>query len=119
MSPKASPAPKRKYKERRDKGTQRAQRDTRPCRVCGAPVTRSVSTFRERVYCGRPCFESDVSRIGKEKRAAGETWGRPLSDDAFIVKTSDGNKSAVLTDGYVNIYWPEHPLANKAGRVGQ
>lgn len=110
---------KRRYKERRDKGQQRAPRETRPCRVCDAPVTRRPEQHRERTYCSRGCFYQDVSTIGREVRAAGGAWGRPAGEDARPFACSDGRTraSSLRPDGYRHVHWPEHPDANAASRV--
>lgn len=64
-------------------------------------------------YCSVACYRASDGPLDTGRRG-----GRPRRADTLLIETEDGIKTAVLTDGYVMLYWPDHPLANKAGRVG-
>lgn len=38
---------------------ERSARDTRPCEHCGKPVSRPVSQFNKRVFCGTACLKAE------------------------------------------------------------
>lgn len=57
-------------------------RISKPCEVCGEPVNRQASKFRERVFCSRKCYWA--SPYHSETVAAANAKRNPV--DTFIIK---------------------------------
>lgn len=113
--------------KRSDAGSRRSVWVKIPCHTCGSLVERRQSEIRQRVYCKRICSNANASADALERRARGLPVGRPavykIRKKARgclwkIIQTPDGNRRAYrLKDGYVRVYWPEHPSANASGSV--
>lgn len=116
-------------KKRSDAGSRRSTWVKIPCSACGSSVERRETDVRRKVYCNLACSRADASHDARERRALGMPVGRPgvhqkrrrktrKGSLLKFVNTPDGSRRAYrLKDGYVRIYWPEHPSANTRGNV--
>jgi len=78
------------------------------------PVTRREKDMLSTVWCNPDCYRRNGSSV------AGRRGGRPRTDKTWVVDTPAGSKTASIQgDGYVGIYWSDHPNANKSKRVYQ
>lgn len=110
----------------------------RPCEQCGTPVY-SQPAARCRRFCSRDChyqwrarnaqhFTCEVcgkkvrlSPSQKRARLGGRFCSRTCMGDAFIARPLDrkhnGRVARLNNDGYVMLYEPSHPRADRGGWV--